>query len=91
MNELNNFPKWCDEVSSLCNLWNLDNVAKKDNLTKEEEIILRKVIQRSLGNKLYSFGKAGSTASEVFSELEKATRKKYPRIVKDQMWKKNLG
>ena len=88
LNDLTNFPKWCDDLSSFCNLWNLDNIAKKEELTKEEEVILRKVIQHSLGTKLYSFGRAGSTASEVFYELEKATRKKYPREVKDRMWKR---
>ncbi|CCD26135.2 gag protein NDAI_0G03580 [Naumovozyma dairenensis CBS 421] len=90
LEELSTFPKWCDNLSSLCNIWHLDNITKGEAITEGEEVILRKVIQNSLGKKLYSFGKLGSTATEIFLELENVTKKKFPGVTKDKMWKKIL-
>ena len=90
LDDLITFPQWNDALSSFCQLWTFDDITKGSKLTMSEEIVLRTVIQDSMGNSFYNLKKVGSNATDIYNEVTSRMRQRFPREVKDGIWKKVL-
>ena len=82
------FPRWCQELSQFCCARGLDDITEESTLTPSEEYALRELICHSVEDDFAAYQVSNHTASEIYSEILTYVQRRYPREVKDKMWKK---
>ena len=91
LRNLDDFPVWSYYIKDFLQKWNFDNILERNcPIDKAENTILKNVIKNSIDGTFNNYRNLEGSAAEHYNFIKKRFMSRYPRDVKDKMWKKIL-
>lgn len=91
LKNIDDFPTWSKELLSFIVRWEFDNILrleKEETINNTENAILKEVIKDSISDDIKFFNEYDTNSIKIYNRIKDRYVSKYPRSLKDRMWKK---